>query len=306
VLVDRDGRQLAGPIEDAGRLVAPMGGGYVVVQNEEYLVARTLDAELGRRSEASGISHDRRAQASELLFTPDGKRVALIYSEEGHQRFATLECDAEPAPVGPQPCAEVATVDPLDVACEDAICHVLVRLDADTLGMRGYAVVGGDENPIDASEALAAADEVFAPRGEGLVQNGEVSGPEAGMYSIYAVPTDFGAFALVSAESGLVVSAGGIVWAGTGSYWTPETWQPGSDVACGPDATEPDDSYVVEGLCGLDSPSAALDVVLRSNLAAHLAEQGPFSAYGFLYTPTQGACDASVAEYLIVLTQRTD
>lgn len=306
VLVDREGRQLAGPIDDAARLVAPLGDGYVVVDSEEYLVARTLDADLGRRSEASGISADRRAQASDLLFTPDGKRVAIVYSEAGDQRFATLECNPEPAPVGPQPCAEVATVDPLDVVCDDAICHVLVRLDADTLGLRGYAVVGGDENPIDASEALTAADEVFAPQGEGLVQNGEVSGPEAGLYSVYAEPTDFGAFALVSAESGLVVSAGGIIWAGTGSYWTPATWQPASDLACGSDAAEPDDSYVVEGACGLDSPSAALDVVLRSNLAAHLAEQGPFSAYGYLYTPTQGACDASVAEYLIVLTQRTD
>jgi len=306
VLVDREGRQLAGPIEDAARLLAPLADGYVVVDNEEYLVARTLDAELGRRSEASGVSLDPRATASDLLFTPDGKRVALVYSEDGHQRFATLECDSEPAPVGPQPCAEMTTVDPLEVACEEAICHVLVRLDAGTLGVRGYAVVGGDEHPIEASEALVAAQEILAQQDEGLAQSAEISGPEAGIYTAYAEPSDFGGFALVSAESGLVLTAGGIVWSGTGRYWTPDAWQPGSHLACGPDAAEPDDSYVVEGACGLDSPSVALDVVLRSNLAARLAEQGPFSAYGYLYTPTQGACDPSVAEYLVVLTQHME
>ena len=45
------------------------------------------------------------------------------------------------------------------------------------------------------------------------------------------------------------------------------------------------------------------DVVLRSNLAQYLAAQGDFSVFAYLYTPTVGACDPSVAEYLVVLAQ---
>jgi hypothetical protein len=286
------------------RLVAPLDDGYVLVENEEFLVARTLDGELGRRSEASGLSVGRRAQASELLFTPDGKRVALVYSEDGHQHFATLACGSEPAPLGPQPCAETDTVEPFDVGCADAICHVVVRLDAQTLGVRGYQVLGGDENPVASSEALAAGEEVF--EGAGLVNNAEVSGPDAGIFTVYAEPSDFGGFALVSADSGLVLAAGGVMWGGIGHYWTPETWRPAGDLLCGPDRAEPDDGFVVQGTCGLGSPDVALAVVLRSNLAAHLAERGPFTAYGYLYTPTEGVCDSAVAEYLVVLTQHLD
>lgn len=306
VLVDREGQPLAGPIQNAPGLIAPLEDGYVLVNEEEFLVARTLDAALGNNSAPSGISTDRQAHASSLLFTPDGSRVGLVYSEEGHQRYATLECGSEPAPVGPQPCMEAEAVEPLDLGCEDAICHVLVRLDAHTLGLRGYAVVGGDESPVEASEALAAGKEVFASEEEWIAENADVSGPETGMFTVYAEPSDSGGFALVSAESGLVVAAGGVMWGGTGHYWMPDAWQPGSDLVCGPDRAEPDDSTLVEATCGLNEADAALDVVLRSNLAAHLAERGSFTAYTYIYTPTQGACNPDPAEYLVVLTQHND
>jgi hypothetical protein len=106
----------------------------------------------------------------------------------------------------------------------------------------------------------------------------------------------------------LVVSAGGVVWSGQGQYWVPSQWNDPSSLACAAEAAEAAETYLDSGQCASEdvtpaTAGEALDVVLRSNLAAHLAEQGPFSAYTFLYTPSVGACFPEIAEYLVVLTQ---
>jgi len=86
-------------------------------------------------------------------------------------------------------------------------------------------------------------------------------------------------------------------------------WIDPGDLACGPNTVEPETVYLDPGRCDSDEEPApttveeALEVVLRSNLAAHVASQGSFSAHAYLYTPSVGACSPQNAEYLIVLTR---
>jgi hypothetical protein len=308
-VLDRDGRLLHGPVSvDSTVRVAPLDNGYVLVSSDEYLVARTLDAELGAQSVPTAISDDRAASPSQLLYAPDGGRVGLIYYDNGQRRFVRLVCsDTLPASPGPSVCPAQPEISPLDDGCADPVCHVMVRLDYLTLGLRGWAAVGGDVSPIDSEAATTEAQAVFDENSE-YVSSDSVSGPEAGLFTVVAEPSDFGAFALLGAQSGLVVSAGGVVWSGTGHYWVPSQWNDPSEITCAADAVEAPETYLDSRECASEdaTPAAAAEaqeVVLRSNLAAHLAKQGPFSAYTFLYTPTVGACSPDVAEYLVVLTQ---
>ena len=122
-------------------------------------------------------------------------------------------------------------------------------------------------------------------------------------------PLDFGAVALVGSESGAVIMAGGVVWSGHGHYWVPSEWRAPDEIACGARAAAADATYLDPNMCPDEGkpqpPSAvdALDVALRSNLAAGFAAHGPFDAYVHLYTPSVGACDPGAAEYLVVLSQ---
>jgi hypothetical protein len=334
--LDREGGLLYGPVgvdyTQTGPgtwAVAPLDTGYVLVSKEEYLVARTLDAELAALSAPTGISDDPMAEAWQLLYAPDGSRVGLIYEDESFQlRFVGLKCsDTPPAAPGPSTCPRRPEVSPLDDGCTDRICHVMVRLDYLTLGLRGWAAVGGDSSPVDSETAAALAQAVFDENTENeypsTASSSTVSGPEAGLFTFIAPPDDIlemGAFALVGEESGLVVSAGGVLlgqqhdapyWSEeTGHYWVPSKWNDPAGIACGSEAAEATETYSDPGECEVRATNdgktgataaEALDVVLRSNLAAHLAEQGPFSAYAFRYTP--GVCPPEVAEYLVVLTQ---
>jgi hypothetical protein len=134
--------------------------------------------------------------------------------------------------------------------------------------------------------------------------------PEAGLFAALAPEGDFGGFALVGQESGLAVAGGGIVWSGVANYWIPTAWNDPGDLSCGRESVEPTETYLDPRTCVsgalLDTPataSEALDVVLRSNLAAQVASEGPFSAYTFLHTRTEGECSPKNVEYLVVLTR---
>jgi hypothetical protein len=310
MLLDRDGGLSRGPVEVAEwARAAALDAGYVVVANEEYLVARTLDADLGAVSEPAGISDDPAARLVELLSPPDGSRVGLIYSEGGNPRFVRLTCSDAPGPApGPARCPEQDETEPLDDGCADAVCHVLVRLDYMTLGLRGWAVIGGAVDPVDSTGAVAQAAAVFDGRMSGNPTS--VRGPEAGLFAALESAGDFGGFALVGQESGLAVAGGGIEWSGVGDYWIPTAWNDPGDLSCGRESVEPTETYLDPNTCASvvssgtpATASEALDVVLSSNLAAHIASEGPFSAYAFLYTRTVGECRPQNAEYLVVLTR---
>jgi hypothetical protein len=305
-LLDFEGRVVFGPLPNQARLVAPLGDGYVTVEQQEFLVARAVDATLEQRSAPSALSEERGAYGDQLLVL-DEDRVALFYEENGHQRLATLACADSATPLGPATCPLVDEVTPLDDGCTDPVCHIAVRLDGLTLGLRGYAVIGGDAVPTNTDAALNAAQVAFE-LGEESTDGIEMSGPQAGLFTAYKYPGDFGGFALVGEDSGLVVAAGGIAWSGRGTYWTPSEWLDDAAIACGPTSFEPGKTFIHEEECGGDGEplagaDAALSVVLRSNLAAHTAAQGPFSVFAYTYTPTVGDCDPGAVEYLVVLSQ---
>jgi len=309
-VLDPEGRLVAGPIELAtSTQLAPLDDGYVFVANEEYLIARTLTADLGAPSAPTTISDNRLARSLQLVSAPDGSHTVLLYVDDHQLHVARLACsDTMPPPLGPPACPEQSAVTPLDDGCSDPVCHVLVRLDYLTLGLRGWAVTGGAASPVAGDAATDAARAVFSEHGD--YPDITLSGPEAGLFTANVSPLDFGAFALVGEESGQVVAAGSIVWSGTGQYWVPAQWSDPGDLACGPSAVEPEATYLDPGRCDSneEEPASttvegALDVVLRSNLAAHVASQGPFSAHAYLYTPSVGACSPQNAEYLVVLTR---
>jgi hypothetical protein len=271
---------------------------------------RSVDASLRTRSEPLGLSDERDARADQLLALTDGSWGAALYSERGQLRFAPLRCgDGKPPPVGPASCPQQQPLAALDDQCDDEVCHVLIRLDYLTLHVRGWSAIGGPRMSVDASAAKAAASDAFAGH-DYLGNEPKVSGPAAGVFGVWIEPSDFGAVALIGADSGLVIMAAGEVWSGRGDYWTPAAWNPASDVACGDDATTPGEAQLDDDSCtdsaggpAHGSASDALDVALHTNLAAHLAAQGAFAARVFLYTPTVGSCDPSVADYVVVLTQ---
>jgi hypothetical protein len=307
-LLDANGSVRAGPVALPDTSLGPLGEGYVSVAKEEYLVARTVDGNLAPASEPTGLSLDRSASWGQLVFAPDGTWTAVLHGDDGQRRLSRLTCsDQPPPPPGPPPCPEAGDVEPLDHGCTDPVCHLAIRLDYRTLGLRGYTSAGGPQSPVDAAEASEVARVAFDSNGTYLSPDIEVGPASAGVFVASVSPSDFGAFALVGSSSGALIAAGGVVWGGRGRYWVPPEWQPAGGIACGDVAAAPAEVSLGPADCGGDeaaaaTPQAALDVALRTNLAQHYASRGPFSAFVYLYTPTVGRCDPSVAEYVVVLT----
>jgi hypothetical protein len=299
---------LSGPVSGEADLMGPLGDHYVFVEKDEFLTASTLDAQLVHPSQPAGVSVDRAARADQLVFSRDGKDVGLVYAADGRQQFARVQCGEQTSPLGPQPCPERDSVLALHDGCESDVCHALVRLDATTLGLLGYAVVGQDAAPVDAAGAEAAAVDFFdGLEGAYLSGNPTLSGPKAGMYLAFEEPSDFGGFALVSKDGGEVVVSGGIVWSGTGKYWTPTQWLDPATLECGAELAETTDEHIEAGACDEEAdvpgPAEARDVVLRSNLAQWFVSEGDFTAYTYFYTPSVGECAIGKAEYVVVLTR---
>jgi hypothetical protein len=211
-------------------------------------------------------------------------------------------------------CPQSKAFEPLDDGCPDAVCHVVLRLDYQTLELRGWTAVGGPRSDVDTDAARMIAKTAIEngrPHGQ-YVRPTEprIDGPQAGLYLVYASPADFGAFALIGEKSGAVVAGGSVLWSGPGRYWDSWQWKSHSDLVCGASVAEPSETFVGRSECdGLlhdsTAPAAsdALETALRTNLAANVAAKGAFSAYVYLYTPSVGVCRPMLAEYLVVLTQ---
>lgn len=206
----------------------------------------------------------------------------------------------------PETCvAENATTTPLDVECEAAVCYFALRLDARTLEFKGYSVTAGSAMPVTATQALGIASDAareFVSADYGQAR--EAVGPNAGLYAVVAPALDFGWFALIGAESGVVVAAGQIVYDGHGEPWLPTEWQGPSAIQCAAPAGGPEATYSAAPECAFEgqaTPAMALLTALESNVAARAATFASFDAFTFFYTPTDGECDAG-AEYIVVFT----
>jgi len=216
-----------------------------------------------------------------------------------------------PSLVGAPKCKSQSALTPLDDGCTDDVCHITVRFDYQTLGVLGWSVAGGAKHEINADEARTLVTAEFKKRNPPIRTNATLEGPNAGLYSAYAPPADFGAFALIGAQSGALAFAGSVLWSGPGRANWPSEWRPGEELACGASAAQPAETFVTTNTeCGESdspkpaTPADALDTALRSNLARAIAARGPFSAAVHLYTPSVGTCDHSdIAEYLVVFTQ---
>lgn len=318
ILVGADGKLKAGPVA-ARQLIAPFDQGYVVVERDSESgssVMQKLDSDLDERGGASGLSPTWSIGPTALLASRDGTDVQMVFSESGEQRIGTLGCLEEPIAVGPQTCRETSEptglAAPLDLGCDAPVCYFTLRMEATSLAIGGYSVAEGTASPVNAEQAqVLAVDALSGFESAQWSEPDPVQEAQAGLFTVNAPALDLGWFALVGQESGTVVAAGGIVWAGNGGYWLPPSWRDPSVIECGSLPAMPAATFVDRRECAtgdeqpaLASPDDALDVALRSNIAAHAATFSEFDAFVYLYTPSVGECSNGAAEYVVVLTAR--
>jgi hypothetical protein len=305
------------PIDVGSRAtVAPLGQGYVAVTQDELMVGRAFDRELSASSKLVPLTSSSSASLETVVFSPDGSSTFVIF-HDGGPFFAPLECSDQPVmPTSGNSCPQAAPLAPLHNGCVDPVCHVVIKVDYLSAELRGWFVRGGQLAPVDADGARAIAIDLLNANdtdGTLVLSEATVSGPAGGLFNVTVPPLDFGAVALIGADSGAVIVMGGVVHDGRGAYWIPRDWFPSIDISCGSRAAGPPAAPHIEpDSCRGDvlppgrlpaTPETALEIALRTNLAAFLAQQGAFSAHVHLYTPAVGQCDPSAAEYLVVLSQ---
>ena len=111
-------------------------------------------------------------------------------------------------------------------------CTVIVRLDYETRAMIGYQLVCGRYGFLDEGGARARA-ESDTGYGEGITKLNEDAPPDEWVF--YQSPGDFGGAAAVSANTGLSVFGGSIIWMGTGTINTPSSWRDAAELGVGCD-----------------------------------------------------------------------
>jgi len=217
--------------------------------------------------------------------------------------------DAGAGDAAPAACTASDGVEPLDDACAEEVCHVVLRFDYLTLEPRGWRVVGGPTAAINTDMAkLIATTAIEENTPNAALQRVVLSGPGAGLL-LFTAPPDFGVFVLIGEQSGLVVAGGSMTYGRPGKYWSSQEWNPLVQVKCDSAVAGAPDAMFVAPLyptCSyLDStpPSDALEKALRTNIAASVASKGPFSAFVFVYTPDTSHCETAPTEFIVVLTQ---
>jgi hypothetical protein len=119
--------------------------------------------------------------------------------------------------------------------------------------------------------------------------------PAVASSSSQVLPTDFGNVAIVSALSGNAVFGGTIVCSGRGQITYPPTWNAPGDAlghGCG---------FASVGLTSADADPASAAV--GQTAIAHAFLEGPSSVDVYLYSPSVGATDYSVAEGLVFVSR---
>jgi hypothetical protein len=252
-------------------------------QGAHYLVAALISDDLKWISARAGVAAERTSGPFILGGSGNGKGAGVLYFDNG-LRLATLGCSAtKPAPPGPWPCPGQSPLVPLSGTCTGEAFHALVRLDHLTLGLKGYALIGGPYRATDKAAGLAIAGPYLKKKlgVDKPVPDGGVGSPRprwvnsAADLHLYNMSIgDPGGFALVSALTGQIVAAGG---------------------SCG-QATS----------ASKYSASDALDLALRLNLSHGFVTGGSTEAYVMLHAPQIGHCSPLPAEYLVVLSKKRE
>jgi hypothetical protein len=171
----------------------------------------------------------------------------------------------------------------------------------------GYAVTCGPSSPTDVAGGLA----VVNPAGDTDVgQLGHVGPSDAELLAYYREPGDFGAAAVVSSRSGLLVWSGTVVWDGRGDHTFPTSWQSADDLGWGctstatPATTFGWDFRDNAALSGAEVDRVSAVAAASASFDA-LATQGSLTSVGvYRYPRTVGEFDSRQAEWLVIATAR--
>jgi hypothetical protein len=210
------------------------------------------------------------------------------------------------APVPPDCDAIVADLASSIVA--PGACTAVVRLAHETKAPLGFALVCGKYAKVDeaTARATAQADTGYGASGKAL------SPPfpgEPDELVFYQAPMDFGGVAAVSADTGLSVFGGSVVWGGLGEIAYPHAFRPVSElgVGCAPPAAAPPkvrgfDLSIGDGaaLSAADA-KAAFDVAWSTAIPAAFATRLYFrDSMVLLYPRTVGLFDPKTAEDVVL------
>ncbi|MFO0587080.1 MAG: hypothetical protein U0441_06070 [Polyangiaceae bacterium] len=183
-------------------------------------------------------------------------------------------------------------------------CTSIVRLDYQTWTIKGWQMVCGGYAAVTEAQARATSQ-----TDTGFGQNGQLLSGANPMDELvfYESPGDFGGVGVVSADTGLTVFGGGIVWSGTGQMTYPKTWLPPETLGAGcvPAAAPPGTrGWDLSGgmVMPVQDQQAAMDVVWGTALPDGLLKGGYlFDAVVLLYPPTVGVLDPTKAEWIVLL-----
>lgn len=221
---------------------------------------------------------------------------------------AVVEPDAMPPPADAPPaagCSEAIYALASALYAYSDACTAVVRLDYQSRTILGYQLVCGRYRGVTTAdaEATAAMDTGFGATGIMVLS----PDPPEDEFVFYQPPGDFGGVAAVSADTGLSVFGGGIVWNGAGDITYPNVWHPAGELgkACdGAGGIPSGRGYdLVRGLTlGSADIEAALDVVRQTAVPAAMWEAGyVFDAVVLAYPRTVGAFDPATAEWIVLV-----
>lgn len=185
----------------------------------------------------------------------------------------------------------------------------VLRLDHQTLALKGFQLVHGKYTKVTEAQARATAQ-----KDTGFGAKDKLVSPAKpdDLFLFYRSPGDFGGVAAVNAKIGKTVFGGGIVWMGHGKISVPKNWRPVSELGVGcksPNKSLPHSSltrgYDLRG-GGKALPAADVAKVLAvvENTAVPVAiKYGGyiFTAVVLLYPPSVGAFNPKVAEYVALI-----
>ncbi|MBI2898246.1 MAG: hypothetical protein HYY06_32145 [Deltaproteobacteria bacterium] len=188
---------------------------------------------------------------------------------------------------------------------DQGACTAVVRLDHDSLGILGYQLVCGPYGGMteDEARAIAQADTGYGAGGQML----NPADPEDA-WVFYEPPGDFGGAAAVSADTGLSVFGGSIIWMGTGEITYPEAWADADELGEG--CADPDEDLgpirgydlVGGGDLAQEDAQAASEVVRATVVPGAMWQTGyVFATVVLRYPRSVGAFDPSTAEWIVLV-----
>lgn len=201
-------------------------------------------------------------------------------------------------------------------ACEDAIadlaeevstgqvCTVAIRLDYQSMAIKGYQAICGDYAQVSDIEAasVSTSDNGYGT-GDTMLNESQ---PENN-YVFYRSAGDFGGVGAVNAQTGLSVFGASIIWSGTGEITYPATWREPSEL--GSNCRSAGGINVRSGwdLISGTALSAqvvdtAVEVVLGTAVPAAMWANGyVFHATVLLYPRSVGEFDPASAEWVVLV-----